>query len=252
LLSIVFLFSFTDTEARRKRRYNPKQTREKAIELMRTSSELCDIMGLEPLAFDSLMLAELESHSEAVLDPDSETVGEIEEDRENVRTVIREGAYTDQDIISYVDRHIDELDDTQLSQLWTAYITEGEIPEYTDAGIEKSAITDAFMYWLGTPYRFGGLTEKGIDCSAFVREVYRSAGAMELPRTARLQYNVGESIEREDLVFGDLIFFKTSSYARITHVGIYLSDDLFVHASSRQGVTVSSLNSSYYSRRFRG
>lgn len=219
---------------------------------MRTSPEMCTILNLEPIALDSNMVAELEAHSESL--PGDIDFSDESSSKENEQSdlVYREGAYTSQDIFSYVDKHIDELDDSQLQQLWTAYITEGEVPQYTEAGIEKRSIADAFMYWMGTPYRFGGISEKGIDCSAFVREVFRSAGFMELPRTAREQYKVGEVIEREDLEFGDLIFFKTSSYARITHVGIYLSDDLFVHASSRQGVTVSSLNSSYYSRRFRG
>jgi probable lipoprotein NlpC len=253
LIAAFFLSTF-ESAARRNRRYYPEQTRARATELMRTSPELCDIMGLEPIAMDTLMMAELQTHSEDNIDPNTgELTNSITEtSSSDSKPVYRSGAYTKQDVATYVNKHIDELDDTQVFQLWTAYITESEVPEYTESGIEKNAIADAFMYWLGTPYRFGGLTEKGIDCSAFVREVFRSAGQMELPRTARMQYKVGEKVDRDELMFGDMIFFKTSSYASITHVGIYLSDDLFVHASSRQGVTVSSLNSRYYSSRYRG
>jgi len=255
VLLVVLATALTDSHARRKRKYYPELTRQKATELMRTSPELCDILGLEPILMDSLMILELESQSEAVIDEintESKVVHTNSDNFNKYKPIFRTGAYTKQDINTYVDKHIDELDDTQLNQLWTAYITEGEMPQYTDAGIEKGAIADAFMYWLGTPYKWAGLTEKGIDCSAFVREVFRSSGQMELPRTSRAQYRIGEPVEKEDLLFGDLVFFKTNSRGRITHVGIYLSDDLFVHASSRQGVTVSSLSSSYYSRAYRG
>ncbi|GAB5466028.1 MAG: hypothetical protein Kapaf2KO_14640 [Candidatus Kapaibacteriales bacterium] len=256
LITLFLLSSVLDAESRRRRKYYPDVTRAKATELMQSSREICNIMGLEFKPIDTDLADQLENDSEDSLEADgtvsSNSLEISGEDNSEGTPVYREGSYTDQDIFIYVDNHIDELDNGQLQQLWTAYITESDIPDMTESGIEKRAIADAFMYWLGTPYRFGGLTEKGIDCSAFVREVFRNSGELELPRTAVMQYGVGAEVEREDLEFGDMVFFKTSRYARITHVGIYLADDLFVHASSRQGVTVSSLNSSYYKRTYRG
>lgn len=104
---------------------------------------------------------------------------------------------------------------------------------------------------LGTPYRFGGNTLSGIDCSAFVRKAFDIAG-ITLPRTAREQFGVGEKVERESLKEGDLVFFRT--YAAFpSHVGIYIGKNLFVHASRKLGrVVVESLDTPYYSRRFAG
>ncbi|MBL0331581.1 MAG: C40 family peptidase [Chlorobiota bacterium] len=105
------------------------------------------------------------------------------------------------------------------------------------------------MNWLGTRYRYGGMGRNGIDCSAYTGTVFRAIG-VNLPRTARMQYNVGSTISRENLQYGDLIFFNTRG--GVSHVGIYLGNDLFTHSSSRYGVTVSELTASYYSARYIG
>jgi cell wall-associated NlpC family hydrolase len=104
---------------------------------------------------------------------------------------------------------------------------------------------------LDIPYRFGGTTVRGIDCSAYVQRVF---GLLDvpLPRTAREQYDVGARIGRDDLAVGDLVFFRT--YASFpSHVGIYLGDNLFIHASSMvRRVTIDSIEQPYYRRRFLG
>jgi peptidoglycan endopeptidase LytE len=104
---------------------------------------------------------------------------------------------------------------------------------------------------INIPYKFGGNSILGIDCSAYVKTVYGFLG-IELPRTAREQFKTGETIERDDLSIGDLVFFKT--YASFpSHVGIYLGNNLFIHASSRgKKVTIDSLDTPYYLKRFIG
>lgn len=104
---------------------------------------------------------------------------------------------------------------------------------------------------LNLPYRFGGNGPFGIDCSAYVQKVYSFCG-LSLPRSAREQFRVGEPIDKEELSVGDLVFFRT--YASFpSHVGIYLGNNLFIHASSKsKRVTIDSLEAPYYFRRYIG
>lgn len=106
--------------------------------------------------------------------------------------------------------------------------------------------------YLDTPYKYGGSSAKGMDCSAFTRQVYQSSLLLDLPRSAREQYSVGDDIDTEELKFGDLVFFNTTRRAFPGHVGIYLGDNQFVHASRKLGVTVSSLEATYYKKRYVG
>jgi len=107
--------------------------------------------------------------------------------------------------------------------------------------------------YLDTPYKYGGVTKKGIDCSAFTQQVYRKSIGVNLPRTARGQYRVGQIIgKKSKLKFGDLIYFDTQKGVYPGHVGIYIGDSLFAHASSSQGVTISSLSNSYYKSHYIG
>jgi len=101
------------------------------------------------------------------------------------------------------------------------------------------------------PYHFGGNGAMGLDCSAYVQKVFSFVG-QSIPRSAREQFNLGETIDREDLEMGDLVFFST--YASFpSHVGIYLGNDLFIHASSvSRQVTINSLETPYYVRRYIG
>ena len=107
--------------------------------------------------------------------------------------------------------------------------------------------------YLDTPYKYGGIDRNGIDCSAFTKLVYHNGIGLELPRTARLQFKEGENISSiDDLQFGDLLFFNTTRRSYPGHVGIYIGENLFAHASRSLGVTVSSLESSYYKTRYIG
>lgn len=120
--------------------------------------------------------------------------------------------------------------------------------------LEDNIIKIAKTY-LGTPYLWGGTTRKGIDCSAFVQNVYKF-NDISLPRTSNTQVNIGESILKEDLRKGDLIFFSKIPGGKITHVGIVENIDefgeiYFIHSSSSKGVTISSLNLPYWNQRFK-
>lgn len=104
--------------------------------------------------------------------------------------------------------------------------------------------------WWGTKYRFGGTGSKGIDCSALTGLLMGSVFGVSLPRTAREQYAVCTKLKEDEMAEGDLIFFNTRG--GVSHVGVYLGDGNFVHASSSQGVTISNLEDSYYRKRFIG
>lgn len=167
----------------------------------------------------------------------------------------------------------------------TLIVFEEEIPEYQDPSDlpedestidltalmknldQKSSGSDAealistkreimlmeIIKYLNTPYKFGGNSLNGIDCSAFTQSVYQSSWMLTLNRSARDQYQQGIVIEdRNELKFGDLVFFNTRKRVKPGHVGIYIGDNLFAHASSKNGVTISSLGHDYYNKRYMG
>ncbi len=116
--------------------------------------------------------------------------------------------------------------------------------------LQNSNLYNTIDEWWGTPYRLGGTTQKGIDCSAFVQTIMLGVFALQLPRTAREQRGVAEWVPLSDLREGDLIFFNTKG--RISHVGVYLHNNKFVHASTSFGVMISDLNETYWSHKIVG
>ena len=102
--------------------------------------------------------------------------------------------------------------------------------------------------WYGTPYRLGGTTKKGVDCSAFSQFLFASVYGLSIPRTAREQYTLTNRISRTELKEGDLIFFNTRG--GVSHVGVYLQNNKFVHASTSGGVMISDIFDEYWVRRF--
>lgn len=104
--------------------------------------------------------------------------------------------------------------------------------------------------WAGTPYVLGGNTRRGIDCSGFTRTTFMDRFNIQLPRTTSDQAKYGILIPRSQIQTGDLVFFKTGRGPNGYHVGIYVKDDLFLHASTKGGVIYSSLNSPYWSQKY--
>ena len=106
--------------------------------------------------------------------------------------------------------------------------------------------------WLGTPYKMGGQSKAGIDCSGFTSLAYQQCYNKKIPRVSEDQFYEGRKVEETRLRPGDLVFFNNVRYGKIDHVGIYLGDDQFAHATESEGITISSLNEDYYHLRYFG
>ncbi len=100
--------------------------------------------------------------------------------------------------------------------------------------------------WIGTSYLYGGNDRDGVDCSGFVVQVFKNSLGISLPRTSVQQQTYCDSIGREELMPGDLVFFTVRGGSRVGHVGIYIGDNKMVHSSSSKGVIISSLEANYY------
>ncbi len=98
--------------------------------------------------------------------------------------------------------------------------------------------------WVGTPHRMGGTDHSGIDCSGFVQRIYKDVFGLQLPRTTAGQVQYGKKITDQSLQTGDLVFFRPSR--RVRHVGIYLGEGEFAHASKTKGVMVSRMDDPYW------
>ncbi|MCS3902737.1 cell wall-associated NlpC family hydrolase [Methylohalomonas lacus] len=120
-------------------------------------------------------------------------------------------------------------------------------PASADESI-KSALYAQYQEWRGTPYRYGGLSKRGIDCSGFVYTTFRKRFDQQLPRTTAGQVRVGYAVPRHAVTAGDLVFFRTGAKGR--HVGIYIEDGKFLHASTSAGVMLSNLEDQYWSAHY--
>ena len=120
-----------------------------------------------------------------------------------------------------------------------------------DIEVEKltnKKLVDYIHQWWAVPYRIGGTSKEGIDCSSFVQGLASDAFGIQLPRTSREQAAFCTEISKEDLQEGDLVFFNTGG--GISHVGLYINNNKFVHASTSNGVIISDLNEAYWQKRF--
>ncbi|WP_283163660.1 C40 family peptidase [Brenneria tiliae] len=120
----------------------------------------------------------------------------------------------------------------------------------SDSIMVVAQLNDQLNQWYRTPYRYGGLNRNGIDCSGFVYLTFRDRFGIRLPRSTDAQTEIGERVDRDSLMPGDLLFFKTGSGGNGLHVGIYDKDDQFIHASTSQGVIRSSLDNVYWKRAY--
>jgi cell wall-associated NlpC family hydrolase len=105
-----------------------------------------------------------------------------------------------------------------------------------------------YHHWKGTPYRLGGMNRNGIDCSGFVHVAFRDGLGMKIPRTTKRLAARGKPVAKHHLDIGDLVFFKTGFGKR--HVGIYIGNQQFIHASTSNGVVKSSLNNPYWAEHY--
>ena len=120
--------------------------------------------------------------------------------------------------------------------------------DLTDSALVKRLLYSQLNEWHGVKYKFGGLSKAGIDCSGFSYVTFLRKFGIPLPRSAQSQARIGKAISVTESRPGDLIFFKTGAATR--HVGILLDEHRFIHASSSRGVTISSLDNTYWARRY--
>lgn len=117
--------------------------------------------------------------------------------------------------------------------------------------IDKGKMSRIINSYLGVPYQYGGDTESGLDCSGLVVQVYRKYAGFKLPRSTKKLFQLVKEVERDELAYGDLVFFSDGWFS-VSHVGIYIGEGQFVHSAKSSGVIVSSLDENYYRRRYRG
>jgi lipoprotein Spr len=138
--------------------------------------------------------------------------------------------------------------DANASELQLKYASLLNVP------IEELTNTRLFFnieYWWGTKYCLGGSTEDCTDCSAFTKNLMYDVYAINIPRTAAEQYKTSTHIKTKSLKQGDLVFFQNSRHT-VTHVGMYVANNKFVHASVSNGVMISDLDDAYWKKRYKG
>jgi lipoprotein Spr len=121
-------------------------------------------------------------------------------------------------------------------------------------GIEPSKIDNIKLYsfvddWYGVPYVYGGKTKNGVDCSGFACALYREVYERNLQGSSASLFEGSKPMKKDDLEEGDLVFFKING-DKISHVGVYLQNNKFVHASTKKGIMISDLNEEYYKKYF--
>lgn len=162
---------------------------------------------------------------------------------------------------SWCFQDVDVQDDEMVVSQYDKEVTSDTLKLYSDERIRK--IINLALEFYTIPYKWGGTNlEAGIDCSYFVKYIFKKVG-IDLPRTSREQFKIGELVNRDELQPGDLVFFKKTKYRKvknkikkyeyINHVGIYLKDNEFIHAArSAKKVIISSLDEPYYKKHYAG
>lgn len=122
--------------------------------------------------------------------------------------------------------------------------------DLSDPIIAISSLSEQQHEWKGTRYRIGGNSKSGIDCSGFIQVTFRDLFGIDLPRMTVDQAKEGERVDRDEIRTGDLVFFNTGRGPNGKHVGVYVKNGQFLHASTKGGVIYSDMNSPYWSRTF--
>lgn len=132
--------------------------------------------------------------------------------------------------------------DQFIVQFKTNYPNQSRVKAFP---ISDKKLAKIYQDWVGTAYRLGGSDKGGIDCSAFMQITFANAYGVDLPRSTSEQQSVGKQIQKHELMLGDLVFFRKNR-----HVGIYLGNNRFMHASTSEGITISSLNEDYWQQTY--
>ncbi len=146
-------------------------------------------------------------------------------------------------------------EETAAANITTIPLTSFNVEYYSQSfGYDISTILFPTLFthiddWIGTPYRYGGKTDDGIDCSGFVSSMLESAFGINFTGRSRDMFTRVDPVSKTEMRQGDLVFFKIRK-GQISHVGIYIGDNKFAHASTSSGVIISDLNEAYYKRYF--
>jgi len=118
------------------------------------------------------------------------------------------------------------------------------------SGNENPDLIREVASWIGSPYRYGGNTRAGTDCSGMVQQVFLTVYGIALPRNSNEIANFSKRVRKTQLQVGDLVFFETSSRRTINHVGVFLGNNKFIHSTTSRGVIVSDLDETYWKRTY--
>lgn len=127
---------------------------------------------------------------------------------------------------------------------WPVFVSAASHPTQVSESSLRTALLKHYDRWEGAPYRYGGNSRYGVDCSGFVHIAFRDALGIEVPRSTQLLSRVGRSISSRNLAAGDIIVFRTAR--KTLHVGIYVGKGQFIHASKSRGVMLSRLSNPYW------
>jgi hypothetical protein len=161
----------------------------------------------------------------------------------NASLGIEEVDPTDSKPLDKMPDNLSDIEKANWLQLKYSIIVDVPVESITNIALLKK-----IDEWIGTPYVYGGSSKNGVDCSYFALDVMNGIFNKKLNRTAAEQYLQSKRISWDELKEGDLIFFKTEGPNKVSHVGIYLTNNKFVHASSKKGVTISDLSEPFYQR----
>jgi len=136
------------------------------------------------------------------------------------------------------------------AQLKKQYTQKDSIPTFLTS---DTTLNNFMLHWLGKPYKLGGTTERGIDCSQFNKRLYKDVYALNLENVCYKQWNQTQRIKKDSLQIGDLVFFRSSQSPSGWHCGTYIGETMFVHAANKyEGVKISSLLEPRYKNAYKG
>jgi lipoprotein Spr len=142
---------------------------------------------------------------------------------------------------------------TSISQVKNKY-TEFKLPAISDEILTSDSILNKFMlYWIGKPYKLGGNSERGIDCSQFNKRLYKDVYNKVLGEVAYKQWEQTQRLKKDSLMVGDLVFFRSKASPSGWHTGTYIGNSYFIHAANKyEGIKISSIEEPRYKQMIRG